>query len=92
MKALEMAAKFYNTPKSKVYDNKGHALFEIENNLGNVSKDIFVSIVDGGITSEEIWQALLDAEYLTSSYYSYSIDIPYLKISTLHKRVSIAVA
>ena len=46
-----------------MYDNKGHALFE-ENNLGNVSKDAFVSIVDGGITSEEIWQALLDAEYL----------------------------
>jgi RHS repeat-associated protein len=62
--ALDKAAAFYNTPSTAILDNAGHAIRQIRNNLGNVPPDYFAGIVSGGVTSEQLWSALIEAGYL----------------------------
>ncbi len=64
--AIDQAKAFYNTPHTKIFDNTGSVLFEIDNNLGNVQKDLFKNLATGGITSADIWNALKTAGYLAS--------------------------
>lgn len=65
--ALEQAARFYNTPQIQVLNVAGEAFLTIDNNLGKVAPDAFTAIVGNtGITSAELWQALVDALYLTA--------------------------
>lgn len=64
-KALDQAIACYNTPAIEIYDNVGHVCFKIENNLGNIPKTLFKSIVKGtSITSDDIWNALENNGYL----------------------------
>jgi RHS repeat-associated protein len=63
--SIDKAVKFYNTPLTKITDNMGVVTREIQNNLGNVSKDAFKDIVNGtALTSEEIWSDLKSKGYI----------------------------
>ncbi|NEQ34877.1 MAG: sugar-binding protein [Okeania sp. SIO3I5] len=63
--ALSKAAAFYNTPSMAVLDSLGRTFLEIQNNLGAVALDAFQAIVRGHITSEEVWEVLLQKGYMT---------------------------
>lgn len=62
--SIMQAVAFYNTPHTKVYDNMGHPCFEIENNLGNVTTDLFTMKLSGAVTQQSIFSALQAAGYL----------------------------
>ncbi len=64
MNALNKAAVFYNTPSVAVLDSLGNAFLSIENNLGTVPKDKFKDIVNGTVTSENVWNLLIEKGYL----------------------------
>jgi RHS repeat-associated protein len=65
MNALNKAAVFYNTPSVAVLDILGNAFLSIENNLGTVAKDTFKDIVTGTVTSENVWNLLIEKGYLS---------------------------
>ncbi|MGZ8157188.1 MAG: SpvB/TcaC N-terminal domain-containing protein [Methylobacter sp.] len=65
--ALDKAAKFYNTPSRTILDNAGHQIRAIENNLGNVSADIFKDIVKSStVTPDALFNELIAKGYLAT--------------------------
>ena len=64
MNALNKAAVFYNTPSVAVLDSLGNTFLSIENNLGAVAKDTFKDIVNSTVTSENVWNLLIEKGYL----------------------------
>lgn len=62
--AIKKAIACFNTPGIKVNNNKGNIFLKIQNNLGNVTADIFKDAAKGTtITPEEVLQALISRGY-----------------------------
>ncbi|MDX1520766.1 MAG: toxin TcdB middle/C-terminal domain-containing protein, partial [Anaerolineae bacterium] len=62
--ALDKAAAFYDTPQIIVLDVLGNTFLEIQNNLGRVPEEVFAAVVSGSVTSQEVWQSLIEQGYL----------------------------
>lgn len=62
--AIDKTIHCYNTPSLKVLDNLGYVILQSENNLGNVSPETFKSISTAGISQTDIYNALIQADYL----------------------------
>jgi len=63
--AIDETVHCYNTPSIKILDNRGHQFLQSENNLGNVSAETFQSISTPAVSETAIYDALVQAEYLT---------------------------
>ncbi|MEQ8474504.1 MAG: SpvB/TcaC N-terminal domain-containing protein [Marinoscillum sp.] len=64
--ALDKASIFYNTPTISILDNVGNTIRTIQNNLGSVNQSAFANIVEGGITSEQLFNELVTKGYLVT--------------------------
>ena len=63
--ALEKAARFYQTPETKVLNNTGKVFLEVKDNLGEVTAELFTKLAEGtSISPAEFSQQLIDHEYL----------------------------